>query len=740
MKEISEQLMEKMPLAFSLHEVVRNSQGLPVDYRLVKTNPSFVAKLGLSEVEIVGKKMSEWLFKSPEIPEPWLNYFAELVETSGRREFADILTFNDRWYLLTAFVPYSGYLVVLLHETARFKKAQTDLEQMQSAFQVSLETSQAFSRSIFDNNPSSIIIYEVKGKGHSSNDYIIRGVNPTGLRVEGWNEIDVVGQPLGVMRPGVDEFGIIDIFRQVWETGQTAHYPAKVYKEGEEYRWFENIVFKLPTGEIVAIYADVTENKLAEEALFAEKEKLQVTLYSIGDAVISTDVQGRVEILNPVAENLTGWTQEEATGQPLNAVFEIYNETTGEPCKNPVEMVLQTGNIVGLANHTVLRAKDGTVRHITDSAAPIRSSQGDTLGVILVFRDVTEAKEREAKIEFLSFKDPLTGLYNRAFFEAEFERMDAESYYPLTLIMGDLDGLKLINDAFGHKTGDRALAEIADIIRSCCRKTDLIFRWGGDEFLILLPSTTSEDAQKICDRIKELASATKVADTELRISLGCASKTHQGEEREKVLREAENNMYKTKLLGAKSYRNVVLSSIKKTLFEKSDETEEHGKRMGRYCREIGETLGLSSLQLDELEVFSMLHDIGKIGIDEHILQKPGKLTPEEWTIMRTHPEIGYRIAHTVPELANIADYILAHHERWDGKGYPKGLVGKEIPLLSRILSVVDAYDAMTQDRSYRKALAVSEAKEELRRHAGTQFDPQIVDVFLTYLENEVQVG
>ena len=199
-------------------------------------------------------------------------------------------------------------------------------------------------------------------------------------------------------------------------------------------------------------------------------------------------------------------------------------------------------------------------------------------------------------------------------------------------------------------------------------------------------------------------------------------------------------MYKTKLLGAKSYRNVVLSSIKKTLFEKSDETEEHGKRMGRYCREIGETLGLSSLQLDELEVFSMLHDIGKIGIDEHILQKPGKLTPEEWTIMRTHPEIGYRIAHTVPELANIADYILAHHERWDGKGYPKGLVGKEIPLLSRILSVVDAYDAMTQDRSYRKALAVSEAKEELRRHAGTQFDPQIVDVFLTYLENEVQVG
>ena len=740
MKQMAEQLVKKMPLAFSLNEVVFNHYGLPIDYELVKTNPAFEKRLGLHETEAIGKRMSEWLFKSERIPEPWLNAFSELVVTEGRREFDGILEFNGRWYLLTAFVPCSGYLIVLFHETVRFQKAQTDLDNMRRVFRESLETSQAFSKSIFENNPSSIIIYEVKGNGASSSDYIIRGINPTGLGVEGWREEDVLGQHLGLMRPGVDEFGIIDVFRRVWETGQTAHYPAKVYQEGKEYRWFENIVFKLPTGEIVAIYDDVTSSKLAEEALFAEKEKLKVTLYSIGDAVVTTDVHGRVELLNPVAEALTGWTQEEAIGQPLSTVFDIYDETTGEPCKNPVERVLRTGNIVGLANHTILKARDGKERAINDSAAPIKDSQGEILGVILVFRDVTEAREREARIEFLSYKDSLTGLYNRAFFEEELARLDTENHYPLTLIMGDLDGLKLINDAFGHKTGDRALVIIADIVRNCCRKTDMIFRWGGDEFLILLPNTTEEDAQKICDRIKELASTTKVADTELRISLGCASKTHKGEEREEILRTAENNMYKTKLLGAKSYRNVLLASIRKTLSEKSYETQEHGQRLGHFCRQIGETLGLSSLQLDELEVFSMLHDMGKIGIDEHILQKPGELTQDEWTIMRTHPEVGYRIVHTVPELANIAEYILAHHERWDGQGYPQGLSGEEIPLLSRILAVVDAYDAMTQDRSYRKALSVSEAKAELRSNAGTQFDPRIVDVFLAHLEEEESLG
>lgn len=593
-----------------------------------------------------------------------------------------------------------------------------------------MDSNQVLSQSIFENSPNAIIIYEVRGEGLSSQDYVIRNINPMGLRMENWKKEDVLGKPLGEARPGVDAFGIIAIFRKVWQTGESIHYPAKVYVEGAEHRWFENTVFKLPTGEIVAVYDDVTEIKQAQEELFAEKEKLKVTLYSIGDGVITTNRDGRIEIINQVTEEITGWTQEEAAGRDLTEVFDIYSEITGEPCLNPVDEVLRTGNIVGLANHTVLKTKNGEERSIADSAAPIKNQAGDILGVVLVFRDVTEAHARENRIKFLSYRDALTGLYNRAFFEEELKRLDTEHYYPLTLIMADLDGLKLINDVFGHQRGDQALVKVAQLIKESCRDTDTASRWGGDEFVVLLPSTTEDVGQRICDRIKEGCSHLTVADTRLSISLGCASKTHKHQKWSDVLKRAEDTMYKGKLLGERSYRSTILASIKNTLFAKSYETEEHGDRLGIFCREIGQAMGLSSVQIDELEVLAMLHDIGKIGIDDRILQKPGKLTEAEWDVMRTHPEIGFRIAHTVPELINIADYILAHHERWDGKGYPRGLAGEEIPLQARILSVVDAYDAMTQDRPYRKALSEAEAVEELAKNAGTQFDPAIVEIFL----------
>lgn len=588
---------------------------------------------------------------------------------------------------------------------------------------------------IFDNTPSAIIIYEVINGGSTSMDYIIRSANPACLTIEGWQHADIVGKPLGELRPGAEEFGIVKAFQEALKTGEAVHFPAKVYQENDEYRWFENIIFTLPTGEIIAVYNDITEQKLAAEALFAEKEKLSITLYSIGDGVITTDEKGRVEILNPVAEQLTGWHQKEAAGKPLSAIFDIYNEFTGEPVTNPVKKVLEKGETVGLANHTALVAKDGCRRAIADSAAPIKDSEGNILGVVLVFRDVTEAKEKEARIEFLSCRDALTGLYNRAFFDLQLEKLDNEGCFPSTLIMGDLDGFKLINDVFGHHIGDEALQQVARTIETSCREHDIVARWGGDEFVILLPKASESMAENICDRISAACSSIKIRDTKLSISLGSATKNHAGEPWHEILKTAEDNMYGSKLLGERSFRSTILASVKTTLFAKSFETQEHGERLGHFCRQIGKTLGLSVPQLDELEVLAMLHDIGKVAIDDHILQKPGQLNEEEWDVIKKHPETGYRIAQAIPDLVNIADYILAHHERWDGKGYPRGLAGEDIPLLSRILSVVDAFDAMTQDRSYRKALSIDAARQELIDNAGTQFDPEIVAIFLDCLND-----
>ncbi len=729
-KHIQEQLIEKTPLAFSFHEIIFNAQGLPIDYKLLQTNPAFESKLALSSSEVIGRKMSEWLLKTEQVREKWFDKFGDLVASEGRQEFEELLEFNGRSYLIAAFVPYPGYLIVLFRNITKLKKLEIALQEKNAA----LEHTHALGQSLFLNSPLAIIIYEVKDDGASSMDYIIQYVNPAALKIEDWHGKDVIGRPVKELRPGIDEFGIIEAFQKVWKTGLPTHYPAKIYREGHELRWFENIIFKLPSGEIVAVYEDITENKLAEEELFAQREKLSVTLYSIGDGVITTDGLGRVEMLNKVAEELMGWKQEEAIGKPLSSVFNIYNEKTGQPCENPVEKVLRDGKIVGLANHTILKARYGEVYFISDSAAPIKNQEDEILGVVLVFSDVTEAREREAKIEYLSYRDYLTGLYNRAFLEEAIKELDTEGKLPLTLIIGDFDGLKLINDVFGHQVGDQALIEMARIIKSCCRETDLISRWGGDEFLILLPETTEEMGQKICDRIREASHGVKVADANFTISLGCATKSNPKEKWEEIVKRAENKMYQSKLLGEKSYRSTILNSFKNALFEKSCETEEHGERLGYFCREIGEIMGLSSFEIDELEVFAMLHDIGKIAIDDTILLKPSKLTGEEWEIMQKHPEIGYRIARAVPELLHIADYILSHHERWDGKGYPRGLVGEEIPLSARILAVVDAYDAMTHDRPYRRALSEQEAREELKINSGTQFDPQIVDIFLTYLE------
>jgi HD-GYP domain-containing protein (c-di-GMP phosphodiesterase class II) len=195
-------------------------------------------------------------------------------------------------------------------------------------------------------------------------------------------------------------------------------------------------------------------------------------------------------------------------------------------------------------------------------------------------------------------------------------------------------------------------------------------------------------------------------------------------------------MKKRKILEGRSSQNAILASIQATMFEKSQETEEHAERLIKYSQKIGEKLELSQDTIDDLVLSANLHDLGKVGIDNQLLSKEGKLTEEEWEEIKKHPEIGYRIALSSPDIAHIAEYILSHHERWDGSGYPQGLKEEDIPLLSRILSIVDAYDAMTSSRPYNVVKSKEEAIEELRKFSGSQFDPKLVEIFTQILEKE----
>ena len=465
------------------------------------------------------------------------------------------------------------------------------------------------------------------------------------------------------------------------------------------------------------------------QELLHEKELLNITLQSIGDGVVATGIDGTITLLNPTARRMTGW-EDDALGEKFTTVLRLINEETEQPVSSPIERVLETGEIVGLANHTALVNRMGEKTPIADGAAPIRDENGTIYGVVMVFRDVTQEKEQREKIEYIMSHDSMTGLYNRWYMEEALSRYDHEEKGSCALIMGDLNGLKLVNDAFGHYEGDRFIREIAAILESSSGPHDVVCRWGGDEFLILMPNAGAADAEQLIERILARCREKSDETLQLSIALGYALKKEPGERIHDVLREAEQLTYRRKLMIEKSFRSSVINALLATLAAKSEETEEHAERLQHYCGLIGKILGISTKELDEMSLFAMLHDIGKVGINDAILQKPGALSDEEWLEMKKHPEIGFRIAQNNVDLAPISEYILSHHERWDGSGYPRGLSGEEIPVLARILAVVDAFDAMTNDRIYSNPISREAAAEEILRCAGTQFDPVIARLFV----------
>lgn len=276
------------------------------------------------------------------------------------------------------------------------------------------------------------------------------------------------------------------------------------------------------------------------------------------------------------------------------------------------------------------------------------------------------------RIEYLSYHDQLTGLYNRRFFEAELQRLDTGRNLPFSLAMADVNGLKLTNDAFGHAAGDQLLISVAEIFARECRADEIIARIGGDEFVILFPKTSEQDAKAILRRIQKAIERVETDRIVLSVSMGLGTKTSADQPIHEVLIRAEENMYRKKLVESQSMRNETIRVILKTLGEKSAREKEHSVKVSQIARKIGQALELDRETMGELEAASLMHDIGKIAVSETILTKAGPLTVPEREEMRKHPEAGYQVLKSADAYTALAEIVLSHHERWDGSGYPRG--------------------------------------------------------------------
>jgi len=482
---------------------------------------------------------------------------------------------------------------------------------------------------------------------------------------------------------------------------------------------------------ISGTHTDVTEKFKVQAELRKSEERFRMLFEEAPLGIGLFDLySGKARQVNRKFAEIIGYQKEE--------MYSINWRTLTHPddmeLNNQYRKSLLSGEINGFNMKKRYYRKDGSIIWINLTITLLDDLQDVNPRELCMVEDITEKVKRDEEMLYLSCHDVLTGLYNRMFFEAEKKRLDTERQLPLSVIIGDVDGLKLINDGFGYASGDDLLVKASNILKKCCREEEIVSRIGGDEFCILLPNTTSEKAREITQRIHDLSEETSIelgsSSVKVSISVGHDTKTKMDEDLSEIIVNAENSMRRRKLLERKSVRSDLMSSIKATMLEKSNETVEHAERLVMLSKAIGKKLNLSDNDIFELELATTLHDIGKMSIDQQILMKPGKLTEEEWGEIKKHPETGYRIAQATSELMPISEYILTHHERWDGKGYPQGIKGKDIPLIARIINIVDSYDAMTSKRTYGKELSKEEAIIEMRSCSGSQFDPKLIKIFI----------
>ncbi len=556
--------------------------------------------------------------------------------------------------------------------------------------------------------------------------------------ITGFNCDEAMGKPLSDIAKIVNERTKKEqnrVFGDVFHSGKTVNLSSSsilISRDGTEKSIISSVApIKTNEGEVNGIVFVLRDN--------SEEYKYQKALIESERRLIAAQSMAQVGNWELDLDSKMIWASEEALRiyeieyiTPLiayervhNCVLPEYLELTEKTLRD-----LRTGAGKYDLQFKIKTERTGKIKVVHSRAKVETDEAGRAIRISGVVQDITEQKKLEDQLKYMSYHDQLTGLYNRRYFEKRLSEMEMKQNLPISIVMCDLNGLKIINDSFGHAAGDEFLKKAAETIKSGCREQDICVRFGGDEFAIILPNTSLADSGKIVNNIKEIAANVKISGIDLSISFGFDTMEKSDESIFEIITSAENHMYQHKINERTSMHNKTINIIMNTLFEKSSRESAHSMRVSKICEAIAKQMNFDEDDVNQIRVAGLVHDIGKIGVPESILNKEGNLNREEWNEIKNHPESGWRILSASNGFAETAEYILAHHERWDGKGYPKQLKGEAIPVQARIITLADSYDAMTSDRSYKKALSKEEAINVIKKCAGTQFDPKIADVFV----------
>lgn len=472
----------------------------------------------------------------------------------------------------------------------------------------------------------------------------------------------------------------------------------------------------------------------ANGILADSRNRLQLILNSTAEGIYGMDNQGRCTFINASGLRILGYdSHEELMGRTMHEAIH-YQKADGtrmetEDCRIFKAFVEGKGTST---SDEVFWRKDGTSFEVEYHSYP-QIQEGKVVGAVVTFMDISDRKKREAEMEYLRCHDVLTGLHNRRCFEENVSRLDQKEYLPLSLIFADLNGLKMANDIFGHRTGDQLIRETADILREVAALEEdwIAARVGGDEFILIMPRTDLGKAEKTMDRIREKADSTYVSAIKCSISLGVDTKETMAQTLEEIMTNAEDAMYRDKVINRKNTNAEIIDTIIQTLHERSRDEERHSRIVSQLSGELGRTLGLPEPDIKKLKRAGYLHDIGKIVLEEHFLHKK-PLSEEELEKMQQHPVAGYRILNLFDDTLDLAEPVYSHHERWNGTGYPRGLRGEEIPLLARILAVAETYERVVNQGEEPLETRIAKARQVIAEDAGIQFDPAVVAAFMAW--------